>query len=261
MKLADALSRYLSTRSSQPDAYGNQELHRFGRWVGWERSVADLAPPEIAQYAEETRAAGGDTYNRLTPLKEFLSFLKRQGELTHSLAPHVKIPRANRATAARERTIAEAVSMTITGHEALRTELGELKGNRVHVAGEIRKAAADKDFSENAPLDAAREHQGKSEARIRELEETLRRAVVIGDGDGSIRNGAQVGNRVVLHDLASGKEARYLLVDSSEADPANGKISVSSPVGRSMVGRYSGDEVEVTVPKGVLRYRIASIEV
>jgi transcription elongation factor GreA len=259
VKLAEALSHYISTLSSNPNDHANRDLHRFGRWIGWERSVIELAPPEVAQYAEEVVKAGGDVHGHLTPIKEFLAFLKRKGMLAHSLAPHLKIPRASRLAAASFQARAESIPMTPSGHEALTVELRELKGLRVHVAEEIRAAAADKDFKENAPLDAARDKQGKMEARIRELEELLRRAVVIERTDDARSGEAQVGSLVVLKDLSSGKEIRYMLVDSAESDPLRGKISVASPVGKAVVGCSQGDAVEVKVPKGVKSYKVVSV--
>ena len=259
MKLADALTQYLSNTASSVDSYAHSELHRFGRSIGLERSVEALAPPEVARYAEKVVASGGDIQGRLAPLKEFLTFLKKKGFSSHSLAPHVKIPRATARAAAAVKTASEAIEMTAPGIQSLRDELSELKGRREGIIDTIRIAAADKDFKENAPLDAARETQGKAEGRISELEETLRRAVVLQvkrDPSGA----ARVGATVVLHDLSSGKNVTYTLVDSTEADPLGGKISIVSPVGSAVVGSKSGDEVAVQAPKGERRYKISSVK-
>jgi transcription elongation factor GreA len=128
------------------------------------------------------------------------------------------------------------------------------------VAEELRLAMADKDFRENAPLDAARERQGLLEARIRELEATLKQAVIIADA--SLRSNARVGvgSAVLLRNLKSGVELRYVLVSPSEVNPAEGKISIASPVGKALIERSAGEEVEVAAPAGKIRFRIESVE-
>ena len=257
MKLADALTTYLGAAASTVDSYAHQELHRFGRAVGLEKSVENLAPPEIADYAEGVVKAGGDVHGRLAPLKEFLNYLKKQGISSHSLAPHVKIPRATQRAIAASRQAQDAIPMTKEGIKLLKDEQDTLKGQRGDIIDSIRLAAADKDFRENAPLDAARETQGKAEARIRELEDTLRHAVIIDTKQGK---GARVGNTVVLKDLTSGKNVTYKLTDTAEADPLSGKISIVSPVGGAVVGRPQGDEIAVQTPKGERRYQLASIK-
>jgi transcription elongation factor GreA len=259
LTLADALTQYLRSAPPTVNSYAHQELHRFGRAIGLDKPVDVLAPPEIADYAEGVVAAGGDVHGRLTPLKEFLTFLKKQGLSTHSLAPHVKIPRATQRAFAASRQAQEAIPMTQDGIKLLRDELDTLKGQRGEIVEAIRLAAADKDFRENAPLDAARENQGKAEAKIREIEETLRRAVVI-EHHGQGR-GARVGNTVVLQDLGTGKDVTYKLTDSAEADPLAGKISIVSPVGQAIIGHTKGDEVKVQTPKGERRYKVADIKV
>lgn len=257
--MADALTQYLSNSANNVDSYAHQELHRFGRSIGLERTVEALAPPEVANYAEKVVASGGDIHGRLAPLKEFLTFLKKKGLSTHSLAPHVKIPRATARAAAAIKSAFETIEMTETGIQSLRGELGELKASREGIIDAIRIAAADKDFKENAPLDAARETQGKAEGRISEIEEMLRRAIVIQikkDPTGA----ARVGATVVLQDLTSGKSVTYTLVDSTEADPLAGKISVVSPVGSAVVGSKSGEEVTVQAPQGERRYKLSSVK-
>ena len=147
--------------------------------------------------------------------------------------------------------------MTADGIALLKDELDTLKNNRTGVIEAIRLAAADGDFKENAPLDAARENQGKAEARIRELEETLRRAVII-ETKGA--KGARVGNTIVLQDLETNKNVEYKLTDTAEADPLGGKISIVSPVGEAIVGHSAGEEIAVQTPKGTRRYKISAVK-
>ena len=97
----------------------------------------------------------------------------------------------------------------------------------------------------------------KTESRIRELEEMLRRTEVVKPG--SNKGGIRIGSQVVLHDVGGAKDTAYTLVDTAEANPTLGKISQDSPLGRAVLGRKKGDEVVVQAPKGDLRYRIVSI--
>ena len=258
MTLKEALSQYLVHAAANVNSYSHQELHRFGRAIGLERLVDGLAPPEVAGYAEGVVSAGGDVHGRLAPLKEFLTFLKKNGLSSHSLAAHVKIPRATARAVAASRAAQLAIPMTEPGMKLLRDELDLLKGQRAGIIESIRLAAADKDFRENAPLDAARENQGKAEARVRELEDTLRHAVLMRpDNQGK---GVRVGNTVVLQDLGAGKNVTYKLTDTADADPAVGKISIASPVGQALLGVFIGDEVAVQVPKGERRYKVSNIK-
>jgi transcription elongation factor GreA len=149
--------------------------------------------------------------------------------------------------------------LTAEGQASLSAELEALKARRPGIAEELRRAMMDKDFRENAPLDAAREHQAHVEGRIRQLEAILKHAEVIG---GQTAPGAKthLGSTVILRDLASGSAVRYVLVSPSEVSPAEGKISIASPVGKAILSRTVGDEVEVSVPAGSLRFRIEEIQ-
>ena len=141
--------------------------------------------------------------------------------------------------------------------DALTDELESLKGQRPKIASELRDAMADKDFRENAPLDAAREAQGQLEARIRELENTLRHAVVLDErvtGDA-----AKVGSNVAISNVSTGARFTYLLVSSREARPTAGRLSVESPVGMAVLGRRSGDEFDVQTPSGTVRFRVENV--
>ncbi len=257
MTLSEALNQYLASQASGAQAF--EDIHRFARWAGLERRVETLRPPEVAQYAEEVVSAGGDVHSRLTQVKEFLTFLNKRGVLSQRLAPHIKIPKLRQGPAVEGGPNVEGATITAATYEALRRELQSLKGHRVVIAEKLRTAAADKDFRENAPLDAAREEQGKMEGRVREIEAMLRHAVVIDPGVGPTGK-ARVGSHVKLQDLSSGIEVSYTLVDSSEADPLTGKLSVASPVGQAIIGSAPGDEVDVMAPKGLRRYRVDAVE-
>ncbi len=259
MTLAEALEAYLASASPKATPYAHQELHRFSRALGTDRDIESLNPPDVAAYAEAVVRAGGDIHGRLSPVKAFLTAAKKKGYSTHSLATHVKIPRATVKAVVAAARAREEIQMTEEGLSNLRAELAGLKGGREEKVEAIRIAAMDKDFRENAPLDAAREMHSHAESRIKELDETLRRAVVV-DKAASGERRVRVGSRVTLHDLESDRSVKYTLVDSAEADPSGGKISVVSPVGAAVMGTIVGDEVAVRAPNGERTYRITSVE-
>jgi len=149
------------------------------------------------------------------------------------------------------------VELTREGIEALRGELDTLVSQRSGVREEIRKAMLDKDFRENAPLDAAKDKQGHIEARIREIEATLKRAVVVQQSAEGDR--VQVGVTVHVRNLRSGAINRFTIVGPTESNAADGRISSVSPVGRSLIDRSVGDEVEVSAPAGMMRLRVERI--
>jgi len=122
----------------------------------------------------------------------------------------------------------------------------------------LRRAAADKDFRENAPLEAAREKQGHIEGQIRNLENTLKRARVI---DSLEEKGLKItmGDSVVLSYVESGERIEYMLVSSKEANIQQGKISLVSPMGQALFNKEAGDMLEVAAPSGVLTYKIIEI--
>ena len=116
---------------------------------------------------------------------------------------------------------------------------------------------ADKDFRENAPLDAARDSQAHLEARIRDIEARLRHAVII---DRSQKRGrANVGSTIKLLNVASEKEQTFHLVSPNEVDPSKGKISVESPVGHAVINRGAGEEIFVNAPSGRLHFKLLEV--
>lgn len=152
------------------------------------------------------------------------------------------------------------VPMTREGYEALKQELGYLKGVvRPKVIEEIRQAREHGDLSENAEYHAAKEKQGLTQAKIQQLEDRLSRAQIIETQDLAMEK-VVFGAVVRLMDLETGEEKRFKLVGQDEADIQKGKISIMSPVARALIGREVEDEVEVRVPKGVIRYQILEID-
>lgn len=151
------------------------------------------------------------------------------------------------------------VFFTQEGFEKLNNELDRLKTTkRREVASQLEKARALGDLSENAEYDAAKEAQAHLEKRIAELENKLGRARII-EHENIPKDKVYIGANVKLRDEETGEELEYFLVSSPEVNYAENKISIESPVGRSLMGRRVGDAVEIVVPAGILKYRILGI--
>lgn len=150
--------------------------------------------------------------------------------------------------------------MTPNGAKLLQEELARLKSiERPHVIQAIAEARSHGDLSENAEYDAAKEKQGFIEGRISEIESKLSQAQIIDlstvDSSGKIVFGATI----AILDLESDEEISYQIVGDDEADVKLGKISVNTPVARSLIGKSCGDVVEVRVPNGVKEYEIMAV--
>ena len=148
--------------------------------------------------------------------------------------------------------------MTPEGHAALTEELAALRAERPKISQEIGVAREHGDLKENAEYHAAREKQGICEARIAEIEDKLSRAEVI---DPSTLGGDKVkfGAIVELEDMDNGTMVTYRLVGPDESDIKEGKISITSPVARALVGREIGDEVRVKAPGGLRTYEVSDV--
>jgi transcription elongation factor GreA len=153
------------------------------------------------------------------------------------------------------------VPLTVNGAAKLRAELQELKGvQRPAIITAIAEARSHGDLSENAEYAAAKERQSFIEGRIAELESKLANAQIINpallDADGRCVFGATVD----LEDLENGEVVTYQIVGEDEADIKEGKISISSPIARALIGKYSGDTAEVHAPGGVREYEILDVK-
>jgi transcription elongation factor GreA len=153
------------------------------------------------------------------------------------------------------------IPLTVAGAEKLRGELHELKTiQRPAIVTAIAEARTHGDLSENAEYHAAKERQSFTEGRIAELESKLANAQIINpallDADGRCVFGATVD----LEDMESGEVVTYQIVGDDEADIKQGKISISSPIARALISKYSGDVAEVQAPGGVREYEILDVK-
>jgi transcription elongation factor GreA len=151
------------------------------------------------------------------------------------------------------------VPLTPRGFQALEAELRKWKDERPLVIKAIGEARAHGDLSENAEYHAARERQGILEANIRRLEDILSRAEVI---DPAKLDGPKIrfGATVTLFDEERDEEVTYQLVGDAEADIAQNRISVMAPLGRALVGKEDGDDIEFRAPAGVRKLSVIRVE-
>jgi transcription elongation factor GreA len=149
--------------------------------------------------------------------------------------------------------------MTRSGYEKLKSELSILRTDRrLEVANKLEEARAFGDLSENAEYHAAKEEQEKLEGRISRLEFKLNKAKIV-DFDDLDTSHANLGTTITIHDLDKDNSYTYMLVGTEESDPKENRISVSSPVGKALMGKAVGDEVSVRVAKGMRRLKILEI--
>jgi transcription elongation factor GreA len=153
------------------------------------------------------------------------------------------------------------VPLTVKGAELLRSELHQLKTvERPQVITAIQEARSHGDLSENAEYDAAKERQSFIEGRIVEVESKLANAQIIDpahlDADGRCVFGATV----ELEEVDSHEIVTYQIVGDDEADIKNNKVSISSPIARALIGKYSGDVAEVKAPGGIKEYEILDVK-
>ena len=260
LSLNEAASRFLASLAPEERGMSQQEVYRFVRWFGWERPLAGLTPPEVANYAERLSLSDTSYMKKFELIRAFLTYASKEGWCKSNLATHFKTRLGKtRLPVSTKQGLPGTTPLTRQGYAELEVELVTLKSKRSQSIDEIRRAAADKDFRENAPLDAAREERGHLEGRIKELEETLRSAIII-DEEQKVTRRASIGDSVLLCDVASGEELHYTIVSPREADPIKGKISSASPIGKAIVGRTEDDVIEVAAPAGKLLYRIKKIE-
>ena len=276
-KAAEALAQFRNHKKGQKATEADyQELRKFASWVS-DRELEKLTPNFIYEYAVRVAQSGAETASqRLQPVRDFLNFLEEQGwvnkdkrengeKAKRKLSSYLRPPRSKIAGGARNSARSAAspndgsTYLTQEGHDNLVALLEERKRDRIAITEEIKRAMADKDFRENAPLDAAKDRQGRVETEIRELEAAIANAHILPEGGTIAITKSAVGARMTLVETASGQTVNYTLVDVREADVRMGRISTQSPVGQALLDRSVGEEVVIKVPNGTRTYIVQEI--
>jgi len=250
--LAEAADAFLAHLPPEERGKTQAEVLKFVRWLGSSRRVQEVSPVDVASYGEQI------TPSAAKPLRSFLTYIRKRSSGSIALAPHLRAKKTSSKTAAVWQSGHQGhITLTAEGHAELESELADLKSQCSKVLEDIQVAAADKDFRENAPLAAAREQKAHLEGRIKEIESALSQAKIIGEDRDTTT--AKLGDTVVLRELSSDKELTYTLVDSREANPIKGRLSVASPLGKAISGKQIGQTLEVAAPAGTFSCRIESI--
>ena len=250
--LSEAASDYLDTIPTNNRAKAHKQVFKFIRWIGSTQNTNELTPFIISNYSDQT------AISTIKYVKSFLKYLYGKGLNSTNLSSHLKGKKSSRNTLTTVQQLPRRISnLTPEGYSKLDAELKELKIQRSQVTVELRRAAADKDFRENAPLHAARNHKSYLEGRIQEIEAILKTAKIISFAGTSSK--IKIGDTVLLEDLSSGKQVCYILVDSKESNIAMGKCSTVSPIGKALMNKEKGQIVEVIAPAGTFSFRIHKV--
>lgn len=259
--LLEVVGIYLGSLKENNDST-HRELNRFVNWCGGDKQMTQILPSLIGGYADSVAGTGTTPLaaDRLLVVRKFLTYARKKGIIEINLAQHVRIRKGRAKKTGGARLMdTEQVELTYQGHSRLVKQLAGLMKQRPPLAEEIRKAAADKDVRENSPLEAAREQLGQVESRIREIENTLLKAVVI-DKSGKTKSlTVRRGDAFWVQDIGTGKKFKYTVVDASEANPMESKISDVSPVGKVLLGQRTGQQVSAQTPRGMVKYKILEI--
>ncbi len=256
--LADAARQYLESLPDEQRIEQGADVERFVRWAGGDRITARLQGQDVANYAETLPGTLTDGSRRADVIKSFLAFAKKSGFTDTNLGAHLRVRKTSSKLGARAST--REAQLSEQEHAALSAELAGLKAQRPRIIQDLQRAMADKDFRENAPLDAARQQQGHVEGRIRTIEAILATAVIVKDERAAGGHLVEIGSTVVLRNQTSGSELTYTLVRPGEVDAGQGRISFQSPVGKALLLHQAGEEVEVEAPSGVVRFQILRVE-
>ncbi|MEX2228982.1 MAG: transcription elongation factor GreA [Dehalococcoidia bacterium] len=265
-----ALAHFVNSLELEPETLraDRPAVETFVKWFGPERPIAELTGVDVRQYHESVTADGEpddedgpSELSDLEPLRAFLAYCSRMAFTEANLVPFLQLGAhaggARGGAGALEELGGEGYHVTLEGLQLMERQLEVLKAERPLIADKLRAAMADKDFRENAPLDAARDEQGHLESRIRDIEQRLRRAVII-DRDAK-RGRANVGSTVKLLNIERDREQVFMLVSPTEVDPAKGKISIESPVGVAVRNRSAGEMVVVDAPSGPISFKLIEV--
>ena len=223
---------YLSSLSAEEQKVAQPDVLEIREMVGCEQAFGRTGAHEIENYAERMSTTDKDYSKKLETVKGFLTYARDQKWSKTNLSVHLK-PKKGKNKNSGPKTQPEVVPVTQEGYIKLKAEVEELKQQRPRLIEEITKAAADKDFRENAPLEARREQQGFIEGRIREIEALIKAAEIVGKERANSSHKVNLGDTIILVHIESGEEMCYQIVGPRETNPSKGKISGVSPGGES----------------------------
>ncbi len=259
LTLGQAIGSYVPNVPLADRELTSRELSRFSRWLGTTTLISQITPVDVSRYQEQFSESSVDLNRRLEPVKTFLTSLKTQKTTSVNLGAYIRLRRpAARRRAGGRTDEPEEVLVTEQGYAALTEELKDLEERvRPEVTDQLRRAAADKDFRENAPYDAAKQRLSEVQTRINDIRKTLSAAsIYTGDSTETV----DLGTIVTLHSLMDNEAVVYTIVGPGEISARDGRISTQSPVGSALMERRVGEVVEVQTPMGPHSYRIEKIE-
>jgi transcription elongation factor GreA len=263
--LGEAVSKYLAILPDEKKNAAQQEINNFMRWYGGrEKPLEALEGAAVGNYAERLARTDAACNQKLDLVKGFLTYAYKQHWCKENLSVSIRVVKKSNgkskpasAASKKKGQKKEPAYMTQKAYDDIGVELKTLQEKRLVVIEDVKRAAADKDFKENAPYHAAREQKSMLDGKIMELDEMITTAVIIEENVST--DTAGLGTTVVLQDLDSTRECRYSLVGPREVNAAKGKISTVSPVGKAVLGKCVGDKFEVTVPSGKLHFELKEI--
>lgn len=255
-------SKGKSSKNDEP--IDHKALYQFVQYFSAETPLQKLSPSDIGSYAEHVNGEGHDpgATSQLQSVKKFLEYAKKSEDITEeNLSRYVRIRKSRaRQGATVVSSESQTIELTSEGHEQLVQQRTRLMAESSTLVEEIRRARADGDVTENSPLDAAREEQGRVEARIQEISATLEKSVIIDEGQARDSKVVKIGARVEVKDLNSGRDpSTYTLVNKTEANPLDKRISDDSPMGKALMGKRVGQKLKVETPRGTQSYEVVSI--
>jgi len=262
--LFGAVGKYtaiLKQKEKTPSAA--RELDRFVKHFRGETTLNSITPSKVGDYAERASKNGtsDDMVEGLQAVRKFLLHASKEDWTAINLATHFRIKKVRLGSRTREKltSVSSGQQMTQFGHDQLVEERNDLVLNRTTISQAIHSAASDGDVRENAPLEAAREQQGREESRIKDIDALLRTSIIV-DSSGNDAKIARVGARIRIEEIGKkNKRSTYTLVSPTEASPTDGKISDASPLGKSLIGKSAGSQVEVNTPKGKASFKIIRV--
>ena len=231
ISINDAFQEYVKQLPKKNKRNAQADVAKFVRWIGGERNTSSIVPSEIGEYNENfgPKNTSRDLTDRITSTKEFLIFIKKKEYVDLNLATHLRLRKSKVTSKGKSMMSSPTIRLTQSGYNEMTKQLAALQKERIKLTSDIQKAAADGDVRENAPLEAARESQGMTIGKIKEIEATLKAAVVI-DGSKSNSTTVQIGSKLELTEKSTKNSGKYQLVEANEANPLDGKISTVSPL-------------------------------